>query len=293
MKNKTKIMKRICIIAIIVSVLTPIAIFAYSMIYDYQCRRRVYEDMEESLTPNVIMSNIRIVTHYVEESNSTRSSAYGHIASGVIFRREGDTYYALTACHVINKTPEDSKVHVEEEIVNSYVEYIVMPYGTPTYAEVKRKSVVHVTAEEVYEKYTKATLEYCDESKDLAIISFTSEEELGSVAISDAKIEEGERIAVIGNADSESFVTTYGKISSDELKSFQPDEQTANMVLHHNAYIAAGSSGCVSLNEDMEIIGINIGGGTDVFGRFRYGAMIPNDQIAEVINNWEETKEKN
>mgnify|MGYP006914488306 CR=1 FL=1 len=39
-------------------------------------------------------------------------------------------------------------------------------------------------------------------------------------------------------------------------------------------------------NENMELVGINIGGGTDIFGRFRYGVLIACDQIRECLDNW-------
>ena len=58
------------------------------------------------------------------------------------------------------------------------------------------------------------------------------------------------------------------------------DGLPASRTLKHNAYEAPGSSGSVALNEDMEIVGINIGGATDAFGRFKFGVMVP----CELVN---------
>ena len=58
------------------------------------------------------------------------------------------------------------------------------------------------------------------------------------------------------------------------------------MVIRHNAYVSPGSSGSAVLDEKMELVGICIGGGTDFLGRFKYGAMIPVDQINTAIKEW-------
>ena len=98
--------------------------------------------------------------------------------------------------------------------------------------------------------------------------------------------EKGDRIVCIGNpVDSEErFVESYGKIKSN-LVEFIADKKT-DTVLKHSAYIAPGSSGGAVYNENMKIAGINVGGGTDSFGRFKYGVMIPAEQIAEFIEEW-------
>jgi len=35
------------------------------------------------------------------------------------------------------------------------------------------------------------------------------------------------------------------------------------------------------------LVGINIGGGRDIFGRFRHGVMIPVDQVRECLQEWD------
>ena len=96
---------------------------------------------------------------------------------------------------------------------------------------------------------------------------------------------------MISNPEGEKFVSTYGKIKSSKPENFSfNDDQSDNLVVKHSAYEAPGSSGSAVYNESMELVGINIGGGRDVFGRFRYGVMIPTDQINECISGWQEEK---
>jgi len=177
-----------------------------------------------------------------------------------------------------------------EKNIEEVIHYIVLPYGTSTYEEAKRKSTSHVSPEDIYEKCPKATVEYYDESKDLAIISFTTDEELSCLEISDAKLEKGDKIVTIGNIEEKSFVLSYGKILSNDLKEFHPDEQAPNKVLCHNAYEEPGCSGAACLNKEMKIVGINIGGNTDLLGRFKSGVMIPNTQILKLIAAWASLK---
>ena len=54
--------------------------------------------------------------------------------------------------------------------------------------------------------------------------------------------------------------------------------------MKHNAYIASKSSGSAVYNEKTELVGINIGGERDMFDRFRFGVMIPSDQIKNCLS---------
>lgn len=47
-------------------------------------------------------TNLLIVDEKIEKTEDMTTFDYGIGASGVIFKREGDTYYALTANHVVN-----------------------------------------------------------------------------------------------------------------------------------------------------------------------------------------------
>ena len=64
---------------------------------DYQAKHRIYSDMEAKLA-DVKSANILIIPVEISEN----SIGYGAGASGVIIDKSRDTYYALTADHVIN-----------------------------------------------------------------------------------------------------------------------------------------------------------------------------------------------
>ena len=57
----------------------------------------------------------------------------------------------------------------------------------------------------------------------------------------------------------------------------------ATKTMKHNAYIDEGSSGSVVLNHNMDVVGINIGGGTNIYNKFVYGAMVPSELILEFL----------
>ena len=83
------------------------------------------------------------------------------------------------------------------------------------------------------------------------------------------------------------FIHSFGKITSAKEIIFEADDgRPADRVLKHNAYEEPGSSGGAIYSEQMQVVGLNIGGGRDMFDRFRYGVMIPSDQINECIKEW-------
>lgn len=199
--------------------------------------------------------------------------AYGSGASGVIIENKDQRYYALTAAHVV------------EDESRGYIACIV---NTPTYKEYRKKSgnSGYISNDEYYSMMPEIKVEYISDESDLAVVSFECDENLIKVEVASDVPEKGDRIVCIGNpVDSEErFVESYGKIKSN-LVEFIADKKT-NTVLKHSAYIAPGSSGGAVYNENMKIAGINVGGGTDSFGRFKYGVMIPAEQIAEFIEEW-------
>ena len=273
MRKKHKIVLGFIVFAII-CVVGIIGI--YPSIYDYQCKNRIYEDMEISVE-SVMGANIRIIHVYGDEEEGYHGYSAG--ASGVIFGREDDRYYALTAYHVI---------HVGDVAKN-----IVATALTPTYDEYKKEHNLsgHVPPTEYYEIMPELIVEYENEESDLAIVSFRSSDEFYTVPIAEKNPLKGKRIVTVGNPDNaekEYFVRTYGKITSSKETTFKSnDNQMPNQILKHNAYTADGSSGGAVFDEDMKLVGINIGGGVDFLGRYRYGAMIPCEQIRTCVDEWE------
>lgn len=212
-------------------------------------------------------------------ANENEGMRYSAGSSGVIFDKVDDRYYALTAYHVVNNDEANS--------------FIIATALTPTYAEYREEKGItgyrHIPVPEYYELMPEATVEYQNEESDLAIISFKYSEELNVAKVAADNPDKGSRIVCIGNPvdNEENFVHTFGKIkSSKEIAFDSKDGQVPCKILKHSAYEAPGSSGGAVFSEKMELVGINIGGGTDFLGRFRYGAMIPSNQITECIKEW-------
>lgn len=268
--------KKISIILISISMiflLVAVIIFIYPSIYDYQCKTRYYSEFESKATDQVLESNIVIVKNEKRTSGNVESSSYGVGSSGVVFASKGDVYYALTAYHVV------------ADMDNT--DYIIMSDGAPTYAEYRENSDTHISLGMYYEQFERATIEFVDEEYDLAVVSFESDKSLNVLELSETNPEYNEKIMVISNPEGERFVKSYGRIKSKDYFVFDSgDELPPTKVYKHSAYENHGSSGSVVLNEDMKIVGINIGGATDSLGRFKYGVMVTCEQVKEFLEKW-------
>lgn len=269
-KNNTRKKTAIMIIISVFLILVSLCIFLYPSWYEYQCKTRHFDDLEKEITNDILESNIVIVKQERKSVQNVTSFAWGVGASGVIFDSEDNTYYALTAYHVVN------------DFENT--DYIVIPYGAPTYSEYSENSESHISNEMYYEQFEKAQIVFADEEYDLAVISFKSERKLNVLPICENNPKYNEEIVVISNPEGERFVQSYGKICSRDYYIFESnDGLPAVKTFKHNAYESYGSSGSAVLNQEMEIVGINIGGGTDFLNRFKYGAMVPCELICEFL----------
>lgn len=268
--------KKISIILFVVSalcLLTSLIILIYPTIYDYQCRTRYYSDFESKATDEIMKSNIVVVRYEEKANGNVTSMSYGLGSSGVVFASDADKYYALTAYHVVKDC--------------DMVEYIIVPYGAPTIEECRENSETHIPNGMYYEQFSRAKVEFADEEYDLAVISFETDCTINMLDLSEANPKYNEKIMVIGNPEGERFIKSYGRIKSKDYFVFDSEDGLSpTKAYKHNAYENHGSSGSVVLNEDMKIVGINIGGGTDSLGRFKYGAMVPCEQIKEFLEKW-------
>lgn len=264
--------KKIVILISLLLILTVFFILGYPSVYQIQCQSRVFQDMQNKLSESMT-SNVNVIK--VTEHDGMKGYSVG--ASGVIICKEEQTYYALTAYHVIKEENTFYLVStINDETINEYRE--------------NHPEVGHVDLSGYYSQFAKAKIIYTCEASDLAIIRFKSKQDLAVAYISGTVPVKGDRIVAVGTdaVNNIHFVTTYGKVKSGRLSTFQTEDgQIENNVLKHNAYIVEGFSGGAVFNENMELVGITIGGGTDIFGRFRYGAMIPCDQIQQCISESE------
>ena len=269
--NKAK--KLITNILTIALLIIALAAFVWPSLYEHQCKSRLYEDLESELS-SIESSNIRVIA---VSGSEEEGFGYSAGASGVVFEKDNDTYYAMTAYHVVNESRANN--------------FIVGTALTPTYDEYKKQKGItgHIPQKEYYDLMPSAKIEYKNEESDLAIISFSCSEELALAEVAEDNPNKGDRIVTVGQpVDIEGyFIHSYGKIKSDKPIAFKTnDGQSTNMVLKHSAYETYGNSGGAVFSEKMQLIGINIGGGTDFLGRFRYGVMIPASQIQDCISEW-------
>ncbi|MDE6724224.1 MAG: serine protease [Ruminiclostridium sp.] len=275
--NNSKLYIKILFIFIaVLLVIITVVLFVLPEVHDKQCRTRFNTELDSRIDNSVLMANICVVRYEETTEGNTTKFSYSLGASGVIYEKKQDTYYALTAYHVVSNPKEKTK-------------FLIQSYGTPSYSQSKEGGN-HLSLEEYYGQFPSAKVEYYDESCDLAVISFNISKELGILEIAEVNAEKNTEIAVISNPEGRRFVRTYGSIISNSPIIFSGnDGQSTNLAVQHNAYVAPGSSGSAVLcfeNGKAEIVGINIGGGTNFMGKFQYGAMIPCRQICLFLSNW-------
>lgn len=271
--NNSKLYVRILLIftAAILAVVTAV-LFVFPALYENDCKTRVNTQLESKLTSDVLNANICIIQNKSKIIGDREQLTYSAGASGVIFDKKAGKYYALTAYHVVSEADENTK-------------FLVQPYTALPYSQYDNGGIV-----EYYGQFPAAKVEYYEESRDLAVISFYSSESLELVSVAESDAEKGTDIAVISNPEGERFIHSFGNIISNDTVDFSGNDGLVNnYVIKHNAYIAPGSSGSAVLSFESgkaEIVGINIGGGTNFMGKFSYGAMISCQQIRSFLNNW-------
>ncbi len=246
-------------------------------VYEHLCKTRVYSDLEENLDDTIVSANIIIVLYEVTEETNITDTSISYPATGVIFDRDEQYYYVLTAAHVV-----DSE---DEEETNTNRTYYILHANAPSLSEASKASEDHLELDEYCELLPLAEIEYISEDHDIAILKFQSGEELATLSLASEDSVYGDRIITVGKTDA-SLEYHYGKITSRTQKTFATDDGRSDQVLYTNAYDAPGYSGGAILNENMEIAGITVGGGTDFLGHFRYGAFLPVSTIADEMNLW-------
>ncbi len=271
-KDNSKLyLKILLIFTLIIAAFITSVLFIFPTLYENECKTRINEDLEEKLKGGILTSNIRVIQRKSKIIGNTEELTFSAGASGVIFEKNAGVYYALTAYHVVSDGDENTK-------------FLIQPYTAPSFSEYTD------TVLEYYKQFPAAKVEYYSKEYDLAVLSFHSAQKLETVNIAEKNAEKDAEIAVISNPEGKSFVHTFGSILSNDMTCFSDGGGAeSSYVIKHSAYIAPGSSGSAVLSfngENVETVGINIGGGTDFMGRFSYGAMIPCQQIKQFLYEW-------
>ncbi len=274
-------MKKLIIAAVIAAaavIVFAIFFLVIPKLHADECRTRVYEDLKER-ADEVLPSVIGIVP---KTEDAAGNISYGGGGSGIIFKCEGDTYYALTAAHVVRDPAAEYKVFTALTEYETVDEQVFEELG------------IEVPADGFYETLANAEVSYISTKTDLAIISFRSEDELKIAAFRETDIEKGGRIMCIGCPDGRTFTASFGEITSElktvTFKDKGTDYTTTDSVLEHNAYINFGNSGGGAFDEDMKLAGLNTGGAFRLFGQFDCGYIIPCGQLRDFIKEWEDDR---
>ena len=83
-------------------------------------------------------------------------------------------------------------------------------------------------------------------------------------------------------------IVTTGKISSRKPSLFGDEAGKMQYpIITHTSVLSEGSSGSALLNENLEIVGINLGGRENIFRQHVYGMAMPSNFILDFLEEWE------
>ena len=131
-----------------------------------------------------------------------------------------------------------------------------------------------------------AELLYASSTNDMAVIRFSTDEELAVIGLAESDPAVGSRIMCVGNPQNEWFAVSYGEVTSG-IEKFGDFSAHPSNVMKHTAYIQVGSSGGAAINEQMKLAGITPGASLSLDGKtFKYGVLIPVSEIKTCLDEW-------
>lgn len=264
----------------ILQILICISVVALSISFP-AIRGNIYEvayaDFVEEVQQKALSANIKIVQVQYEKGYNSSSMSVSAGASGVIIRREGNKYYALTAKHVID----------EQETVDK-TEIVVLGVNDLDYRDTLKNGGAFTGIADYYLKFPSVTVEYKKSEYDLALVSFVSDEEYAVLPLAEEAPQYGDKVAAISNPYRERNQVTAGKMGRQKQWNYADGEEKIQYtIVKHTAFISEGSSGSGLLNEDMEVVGINLGGNENIFRQFVSGMAMPTKEIRKFLDEWE------
>lgn len=168
----------------------------------------------------------------------------GGTGSGVVYKKEGtSTYYLVTNEHVV---VHRDTTYYDGEIINEFV-YVA-----------DEISIVYEKNGLLFEITENVELLGYDDTTDLAVLRFESDEDFSVIPFADSyDVEIGQTVFAIGNPLGFDYYgsVTSGIISGDAR--YMTDESFNATLLQHDAPISPGNSGGALLNINGELIGIN------------------------------------
>ena len=261
MKNKSILFIIIPIIIVIIGFIVVKEVIP--IINESNNKSRIFNDMEDKSD-----SVIRGIVGIIPESDMNGLTNHNGVGSGIIFDKKDNTYYVVTAKHVINVENSKFKIFTKDTEFSGQT--------------IKADDNVNfeIPDDDYYESLLDGKIEYISDTTDLAILSFEYDDDFTVLDFESNKLAKNDKIMVIGHPEGNRYQISYGYIKSN-LKNVRGD-----MVLEHDAYMKQGNSGGVALTENMKIAGINIAGSFTLLGHYKVGYMIPYDIVQNNINNW-------
>lgn len=261
MKNKN-------VAFIILSVVVVIFVFVIvkeviPIINESNSKNRIFNDMQDK-SDDVIGGVVGIIP----ESDINGLINHNGVGSGVVFDKKDNTYYVVTAKHVVDVENSKFKIFTKDTKFSGQ--------------NIKADDNVNfeIPDDNYYQSLLDSKIEYVSNTTDLAILSFEYDGDLIVLNFESNKLSKNDKIMVIGHPEGNRYQITYGYIKSG-LKDVRGDK-----VIEHNAYMKQGNSGGVALTENMKIAGINIAGSFTLLGHYKVGYMIPYYIVEDNINNW-------
>ncbi len=258
--------------------LVIILILIFNTIFLPSVKSFIYQSVHNELIAKVdqhaLSANIKIVQlQYSNQGNSSLFSVSAG-ASGVIIHKEGNKFYALTAKHVIKELENVDKTQI-----------VVLGYDQLDINDYLRNGGKFQDFESYYKQFPEVMVEYASEKYDLALISFYADEDYAVLPISQEVPKYGELVASMSNPSRKRNIVTVGRISTIKPRPF--GDEAGNLqypIIKHTAMISEGSSGSALLNENLEIVGINLGGGENILRKFINGMAMPSDRIRDFLD---------
>ncbi len=271
--GKGKTLKTVSVFSVLIFIL--MIIFFLPALKSLICQK-VHRGFIEQVDRYALPANIKIVQLEYRDDGDIVSTAVSAGASGVVFHREGNRYYALTARHVVAGIDGANQTR-----------FIAMGYDDLDYTDTLGGREEYRGIAGYYQRFPEAAVEYSSDQYDLAVISFLYDKDLTALPVSDKMPARGDRVAAMGNPHGKRNMITAGKISSREAEPFGDEAGKMQYgVIRHTCVLSEGSSGSALLGENLEIVGINLGGGGNLFRRHLYGMAMPANRILDFLEEW-------
>ncbi len=223
----------------------------YTTIYDFEDFENTVTEMIERVSRSVI---------YVQTSSGS--------GSGVIYKREGDTYYVVTNHHVIREELE--KPNENQRNINVYYE---------------RNGLLNII--ETSDTRTVGG----DATTDIAVFTFTSPNQSFPVAqFGDSSvIKPGQFVYALGNPLGFQYYGTVTQgVVSGTTRYYNPINDAFNaVVIQHDAPMSPGNSGGALVDLSGKIIGINFAKIIDSVAA-NIGFAIPSNTVERIVTILEE-----